>query len=82
MPNHLPAKAGDNWKLVTIVGSIWWKNPVFRDFFSKCFKIPFTFIPDKKINKLEIKKKQSDNKTLYRVLSLLYLYFVITLLSL
>ena len=46
------------------------------------FEIPFKLIPDKKITKLETKRKQSNNKTLYRVLLLLCLYFIISLLLL
>jgi len=46
------------------------------------FEIPFKLIPDKKTTKLETKRKQSNNKTLYRVLLLLCLYFIISLLLL
>ena len=46
------------------------------------FEIPFKLIPDKKTTKLEKKRKQSNNKTLYRVLLLLCLYFIISLLLL
>jgi len=50
--------------------------------FSKFFLILVKLIPDKKTTKLETKGKQSNNKTLYRVLLLLCLYFIISLLLL